>query len=317
MILNVSLMIMRGKLEMGRSKRYYFLGVSTTKSSVNAAFPRWMDEFDLKADLVNVDLDLDSDENHYIEFCENLKDIKTVGSLVTSHKANLYRHCSDRFDQLSDDSRLLQEISSIRFDAENMTLSAHNTDIEACMRTLLKLTTENQQWVNGDRSIVVLGAGGSGLSILIAASRSIKNHQKCVISDVSAARIKVAKEVLHTNRMVVDVEDGSINDQIVEDAGRAPLVINATGMGKDLPGSPVNDVRCFPANSTFWELNYRGERPLYHALERRANLNGLRIEDGWEFFLDGWINNIRYAFNLTPEYLSLERFRLATRKQFC
>ena len=36
------------------------------------------------------------------------------------------------------------------------------------------------------------------------------------------------------------------------------LVINATGLGKDRPGSPLTDHCKFPENGLVWELNYRG-----------------------------------------------------------
>ena len=37
------------------------------------------------------------------------------------------------------------------------------------------------------------------------------------------------------------------------------LVVNATGMGKDRPGSPLRAGAAFPERSAVWELNYRGE----------------------------------------------------------
>ena len=66
------------------------------------------------------------------------------------------------------------------------------------------------------------------------------------------------------------------------------MVINATGLGKDRPGSPLTAAACFPSNGVVWELNYRGERQfMQQALDQRSRRN-LRVEDGWHCFLHGW-----------------------------
>ena len=58
-------------------------------------------------------------------------------------------------------------------------------------------------------------------------------------------------------------------------------MINATGMGKDLPGSPITEAGRFPMNGVAWELNYRGELQfLDQALAQREARN-LTVEDGW------------------------------------
>ena len=50
-----------------------------------------------------------------------------------------------------------------------------------------------------------------------------------------------------------------VNDTLMGQLPPASLVINATGMGKDLPGSPITDGGLFPIGGVAWELNYRGE----------------------------------------------------------
>ena len=42
------------------------------------------------------------------------------------------------------------------------------------------------------------------------------------------------------------------------------IVINATGMGKDTPGSPVTNAGLFPRGGIAWEFNYRGELDFMH-----------------------------------------------------
>ena len=54
-------------------------------------------------------------------------------------------------------------------------------------------------------------------------------------------------------------------------AARPPhsLVVNASGLGKDRPGSPLPDGAPFPRHGVAWELNYRGERLFRPALANR------------------------------------------------
>lgn len=298
---------------MAKNRRYYFLGVSTDHSMVNNAFPIWMSFLNADVELVGHNLPLNADQSEYDSFLNNLRQQSTVGSLVTSHKANLFQHCKQKFDVISDDSKLLMEISSIRYDSVRDLLIGHNTDILGCKRSLLALTIENDKWLAGDRSIVVLGAGGSGLSIICAAHRFVHNHGKLFVTEIGHARREMARTILSNSDISFVLECANSTDEIISSAGRAPLVINATGMGKDIEGSPVTNIQCFPQSSTFWELNYRGDRPLYHNLLRDCRGHGLRIEDGWGFFLDGWLNNITFALNISQDDVISDQFRNVVR----
>jgi shikimate 5-dehydrogenase len=69
---------------------------------------------------------------------------------------------------------------------------------------------------------------------------------------------------------------------------RGSLVINATGMGKDLPGSPITGDATFPLDGAAWELNYRGELAFLRQARAQQATRRLRVEDGWLYFLHGW-----------------------------
>jgi shikimate 5-dehydrogenase len=76
------------------------------------------------------------------------------------------------------------------------------------------------------------------------------------------------------------------------------VVINATGMGKDLPGSPITDAGLFPRSGVAWELNYRGALQfLDQALAQRAARH-LTVEDGWVYFLHGWTQVIAQVLDI-------------------
>src|SRR5262249_42705757 len=73
---------------------------------------------------------------------------------------------------------------------------------------------------------------------------------------------------------------------------------NATGMGKDLPGSPITAEGRFPKNGIAWELNYRGELEFLHQAMRQRENRGLRVEDGWIYFLHGWTQVIAEVLHI-------------------
>ncbi len=76
------------------------------------------------------------------------------------------------------------------------------------------------------------------------------------------------------------------------------LVINATGLGKDRPGSPITDAGIFPYGGLAWELNYRGELDFLHQAEQQRAERALIVEDGWNYFLHGWTQVIAEVFDL-------------------
>jgi len=81
------------------------------------------------------------------------------------------------------------------------------------------------------------------------------------------------------------------------------IVINATGMGKDHPGSPITDEGLFPQNGIAWEFNYRGELDFMHQALRQTASRSLIVEDGWVYFVYGWSQVIAQVlhFEITPE----------------
>ena len=76
------------------------------------------------------------------------------------------------------------------------------------------------------------------------------------------------------------------------------VVINATGMGKDLPGSPITDEGRFPLNGVAWELNYRGELQFLKQALAQSRSRNLVVEDGWLYFLHGWTQVIAQVLRI-------------------
>ena len=88
------------------------------------------------------------------------------------------------------------------------------------------------------------------------------------------------------------------------------IVINATGMGKDTPGSPITDNGLFPEKGIAWEFNYRGELDFLHQAKAQQARRHLTVEDGWLYFVHGWTQVVAQVLHidLTPElFAELEK----------
>jgi shikimate 5-dehydrogenase len=100
-------------------------------------------------------------------------------------------------------------------------------------------------------------------------------------------------------------QDSRRNDEIMAGMPARSVVINATGMGKDTPGSPITGAGLFPMGGVAWELNYRGALDFMHqALAQQASRR-LTVEDGWRYFLHGWTQVIAQVYHVT---IGLELF---------
>ena len=74
----------------------------------------------------------------------------------------------------------------------------------------------------------------------------------------------------------------------IEKPTTGSVIINATGMGKDTPGSPITNAGLFPKNSIAWEFNYRGKLDFMHQALTQSESRNVQVEDGWVYFLHGW-----------------------------
>ena len=81
------------------------------------------------------------------------------------------------------------------------------------------------------------------------------------------------------------------------------IVINATGMGKDTPGSPITNAGLFPKHGIAWEFNYRGELDFMHQALAQVETRDIKVEDGWLYFVHGWTQVVAQVLHidLTPE----------------
>jgi shikimate dehydrogenase len=96
------------------------------------------------------------------------------------------------------------------------------------------------------------------------------------------------------------------------------LVINATGLGKDAPGSPLTDRAAWPRDGFAWDFNYRGDLMFLKQARAQQAARNLRVEDGWIYFIHGWTRVIAEVFHIDiptsgPEFDELSRIAAEVR----
>jgi shikimate dehydrogenase len=227
------------------------------------------------------------------------------GALVTTHKVDVYRHARDLLDELDEQALTCREISCIskRGDA----LVGHAKDPLTAGRALDEMGARPAE-------ALCLGAGGAGTAITIRLGTGSHPPARLVVTDTDAARLDRLREVhasagLRTAVEYVLVDDTVATDRLLEALPPGSLVVNATGIGKDKPGSPIGPRAQFPRGAVVWELNYRGKLEFLAHARAQAGERGLDVHDGWRYFLHGWAEVIAQVFGLD---LSGERFeRLA------
>ena len=94
---------------------FYFVGVTTGKSSIMKVFPRWMEALG-RADVIIEGIDHkihDQPETYRRTVAQMKYDPLSLGALVTTHKIDLLSAAGDMFDELHESARLTGEVSSI------------------------------------------------------------------------------------------------------------------------------------------------------------------------------------------------------------
>jgi shikimate 5-dehydrogenase len=292
-------------LEPARHRTMHFIGVSTGGSSIMRVFPAWSRELGLDADIHGIDLPPNDTRDHYRQVVAFLKaDPNSLGALVTTHKINLYRACRDLFDGIGESTRMLEEVSSISKRGDE--LWGHALDPITSGLSLEAIAPDGY-WTATDAELLLLGAGGSSLALTLylheraAAGRDVP--RRLIVTNRSPRRLEEMHEVHERLGFRLPVEyvlapEPSDNDRQVARLAPASIVINATGLGKDRPGSPVTDRVEFPDRGIVWEFNYRGDLEFLDQAKRRQADRDLRIEDGWRYFIHGWTRVIAEVFHI-------------------
>jgi shikimate 5-dehydrogenase len=282
---------------------FYFVGVTTGQSSIMRVFPKWGKALGLNAVISGIDLPLHAPVEQYRVAVDFLKhDPLSLGALVTTHKLDLFKACRDMFDYIDPYAERLEEVSSLsKYKGK---FAAHAKDPISSGLALEAFVPPNF-WADHGGEVLLLGAGGSSLAMsLYFSQEKFKNNapRRITIANRSQPRLDSAKAVLgglNTNVEFRFVHGPSPadNDALVAALPPWSLVVNATGLGKDAPGSPTTDAVSYPQNSLVWEINYRGDLIFMYQAQAQAKEKNLHVEDGWDYFIYGWTQVIAEVFH--------------------
>lgn len=287
-----------------RKPSFYFVGVTTSKSSIMRVFPRWAEYLKLgDVEIRGIDCRWHDDPMVYRTVVAFLKgDRLSLGGLVTTHKMDLLEAARDQFDYLDPYAELLAEISSIS--KEGKKLVGHAKD-PITSGLSLEAFVPTGYWQRTGAEMCLLGAGGSSLALtcyLMKQKPRTEWPSRIVVTNRSPKRLEHMREV-HRGinpglRMeYVLAETAARNDEVVNGLKPGSLVVNATGLGKDAPGSPLTNAARFPQEGMVWEYNYRGELVFLDQARAQRESCHLAIEDGWVYFIHGWTRVIAEVFH--------------------
>ncbi|MFI6760905.1 shikimate dehydrogenase family protein [Micromonospora sp. NPDC050417] len=279
----------------------WFVGVSTARSLIHKAFPLWMADLGLDLRLVGRDLPLAAPVEAYRSLISELvANDEVVGAVVTSHKVALLRAAGDLVHRLDPMAAACGEINAVRRDHGWLTGFAR--DPISVGRVV------DEIWPDGT-NVLCLGAGGTAIALGSHLLTRTVPPERLVFTDPRPEAGRHLRSVLGppaaARRVRVEAHHGDGTwDHLVREAPAGTLVVNATGLGKDRPGSPLSPAPSFPPGAVFWDLNYRGDL----ALLRQATAAGVTTYDGWRLFCHGWAAALGPILGLAGEADRAERF---------
>ena len=289
---------------------FYFIGVTTQKSSIMKVFPRWMQVLG-RAEIVIEGMDLkihDTPEAYRAAVNQIKQDPLSLGALVTTHKIDLYQAAKDMFDYLDPYAQVCGEMSCISKCDDR--LEGHAKDPITAGLSMDAILGPGYFGRTGGK-VLCFGAGGSGVATalhLISKNDPADRPSQFIFTNRSQWRLDHARQMVSSQDTNIEFEyvctdNPHDNDTHMQNLSPHSVVINATGMGKDTPGSPITNQGIFPQNGIAWEFNYRGELDFLHQAEVQKTSRNLTVEDGWLYFLHGWTQVVAQVLHidLTPQ----------------
>lgn len=281
----------------------YFVGVTTTKSMIMRVFPAWAKYLDLgDCQIKGIDLKLHDEPERYREVVQFIKtDPLSLGALVTTHKIDLLHATRDIFDELDDFASLMGEVSSIsKKDARLIGGAKDPISSGLALEEFLPA----QHWEETRAHAFIMGAGGSSVALcsyLVRVPHGSNRPAKIFVSNRSPTRLSEMKEIHRKEGVDVPVSyvlspRPEENDAVLAGLPPGSLVVNATGLGKDAPGSPITGTVPFPQEGFAWDFNYRGDLVFLHQAKAQARARSLTVVGGWLYFIYGWLSVIAEVF---------------------
>jgi len=284
---------------------FYFIGVTTSQSSIMRVFPEWAKHLGLgDVEMKGLDFVPHDAPERYREAVSFLKqDPLSLGALVTTHKLDLFEACQDMFDEIDPLAAMMAETSCLS--KRNGRLNCHAKDPISSGLSIDGFLTPDHFAQTG-AEVFSMGAGGSTIALtwhLMQKSRGENRPSRIVVSNRSQPRLDHIRGIHEELEGDIPIEyvlapDATDNDAILAGMKPGSLIVNATGLGKDAPGSPLTDKAQFPQKAVVWELNYRGDLIFLDQARAQEAQQSLQIEDGWTYFIHGWTQVIAEVFDI-------------------
>ena len=273
----------------------YFIGVTTGKSSIMQVFPKWAEQLKLNAVIKGFDFEPHSAPEKYRKAVEFIKkDELSLGAPGDNTQTGPPESLRRSFEGRGEYATLLEEASSIS--KQGKELWAHAKD-PITSGLSLDAIADDAYWAESGADLHLLGAGGSSLALSLYLINKKKNGgtvpDRVLISNRSEGRLEEMKEIHRKVGTDIHFEyflcpTPAENDKVVAMLKPGSLIANATGLGKDRPGSPLTDDVVFPKNAIVWDFNYRGDLIFLDQAKAQKAEKNLRIEmDGFTSFTDG------------------------------
>ena len=238
---------------------FYFIGVTTAKSSIMKVFPEWARHLGLgDVAIQGIDFVPHDEPERYREAVAFLRDDPlSLGALVTTHKLDLFAACRDMFDEIDPHALLMEETSCLS--KRDGRLICHAKDPISSGLSIDGFLAPGH-FARTGAELFSMGAGGSTIALtwhLMQRSRGADRPARIVVSNRSQSRLDhiaaihraIGADIPVEYRLAPRPED---NDAILAGLKPGSLVINATGLGKDAPGSPLTDAAVFPERAVVW-----------------------------------------------------------------
>jgi shikimate 5-dehydrogenase len=268
-------------------------------------FPAWAEFLGLgDVEMKGIDFKPHSSREAYREAVQFLKnDPLSLGALVTTHKIDLYAACHDLFDDIDPHAQMMGETSCLS--KRDGRFICHAKDPITSGYAIDGFLPEDH-FKHTNAEVFSMGAGGSTIALtwhLMQSARGENRPSKIIVSNRSPERLEEISRIHQA--LNVDIPCDYVvaptpedNDSVMKGMPPGSLVINATGLGKDVPGSPLTDAATFPEKAVIWDLNYRGDLIFLEQARRQSEEQKLQIEDGWTYFIYGWTRVIAEVFNI-------------------
>ena len=283
----------------------YFIGVSTGRSSILSVFPRWAEALGIGASrIVGIDLPLHAPAEDYRRVVGFIKaDPLSRGALVTTHKIDCFLASRDLFDEVDPLAGLMGELSCLSKRDGKLIASAKDPITGGLA---LDAFVPAGHFARTGAEVFSMGAGGSTIAItwhLMQQSRGADRPSRIIVSNRSRPRLDEIARIHAEFDAGIPVSyvlapTAEDNDKVMAGLKPGSLVINATGLGKDAPGSPITDTAVFPRDGFAWELNYRGDLVFLRQARVAGTRQRLTVEDGWTYFLHGWTRVVADVFDV-------------------